>query len=241
MCCRRRCSGARRRSTPRSRPPTCSCSKSPWIASQKADIQAFIKDNGFLPPGTALPSLLNADAREDYIAALNLTHVPADKLTQMRPWLALLMLEGGMVTQQHFSADSGLDRQIYALALKRPGAAFRAFETPGQQLKLLMPDDQTLEVQEFDAGLKDLLKETMSVNDLVSAWARGDTLKLNDLMNSGFKDNPKAEKTLFEDRNRLGFATGNHAERAARVLRHRGRRPSGGAERRARPAPPRRL
>jgi hypothetical protein len=173
----------------------------PMDASQKADIQAFIKENGFLPPGMALPSLLTGEAREDYIAALNLTHVPADKLTQMRPWLALLVMEGGMVTQQHYSADSGLDRQIYALALKRPGVTFRAFETPDQQLKLLMPDDQALEVQEFDAGLKDLLKETMSVNDLVSAWARGDTARINDLMNSGFKDNPKAEKTLFEDRN----------------------------------------
>lgn len=178
----------------------------PMDASQQADIQAFIKENGFLPAGMALPSLLTAEARDDYIAALDLTHVPADKLTQMRPWLALLMLEGGMVTQQHFSADSGLDRQVYALALKRPGVTFRAFETPQQQLKLLMPDDQSLEVQEFDAGLKDLLKESMSVNDLVSAWARGDTAKLNDLMNSGFKDNPKAEKTLFEDRNHAWVA-----------------------------------
>jgi uncharacterized protein len=178
----------------------------PMDASQKTDIQEFIKENGFLPPGMALPSLLNAEARKDYTAALNLTHVPPDKLTPMRPWLALLVLETGMVTQQHFSADTGLDRQVYAIAARKNGVSFRAFETPEQQLKLLMPEDQSLEIQEFDAGLKEMLNESLSVNDLVTAWARGDVGKLNQLMNSGFKENPKAEKTLFEDRNRAWLA-----------------------------------
>jgi uncharacterized protein len=178
----------------------------PMDASQKTDIQEFIKENGFLPPGMALPSLLNAEARKDYIAALSLTHVPPDKLTPMRPWLALLVLETGMVTQQHFSADTGLDRQVYGIAVKKSAVSFRAFETPEQQLKLLMPEDQSLEVQEFDAGLKEMLNETLSVNDLVTAWAHGDVVKLNQLMNSGFKENPKAEKTLFEDRNRAWLA-----------------------------------
>jgi uncharacterized protein len=178
----------------------------PMDASQKTDIQDFIKDNGFLPPGMALPSLLNAEARKDYIAALKLTHVSPEKLTPMRPWLALLVLETGMVTQQNFSADTGLDRQVYGIAVKKSGVSFRAFETPEQQLKLLMPEDQSLEIQEFDAGLKEMLNETLSVNDLVTAWARGDVNTLNQLMNSGFKENPKAEKTLFEDRNRAWLA-----------------------------------
>ena len=106
-----------------------------------------------------------------------------------------------MVTQQHLSAAAGLDRQVYAVAVKK-GAALRAFETPEQQLKLLMPEDQSLEVQEFDAGLKELLKEKTSPQELIGAWARGDVKKLGQLMNSGFEDNPKAEKILFEDRNR---------------------------------------
>jgi uncharacterized protein YbaP (TraB family) len=178
----------------------------PMGASQAAAIKSFIKDNGYLPPDTPLPSLLTAEARKDYAAALALTHVPAEKLTFMRPWLALLVLETGMVSQQHLSADEGVDRQVYALAEKRGGATFRALETIEGQLKLLMPEDQSLEVQEFDAGLKDLLNETTSINDLVMAWARGDTARLNDLMNSGFKENPRAEKALFDDRNRAWTA-----------------------------------
>jgi hypothetical protein len=174
----------------------------PMDATQSAGIQAFVKQNGYLPPGTALPSLLDNDTRKDYDAALNLTHVPPEKITKMRPWLALLVLETGIVTQQHLSAEAGVDRQVYTVALGRKDAQIRPLETAEQQLRLLMPEDQLLEVQEFDAGLKDLLNETTSVNDLVNAWAEGDVAKLNDLMNSGFKENPRAEKTLFEDRNR---------------------------------------
>src|SRR2546423_7314914 len=94
-------------------------------AAQRADIQAFVKQNGYLPPGTALPSLLDAETRKDYNAALTLTHVPPEKLTTMRPWLALLMLETGVVTQQNLSADAGVDRQVYAVALRRRGPDIR--------------------------------------------------------------------------------------------------------------------
>lgn len=179
----------------------------PMGESEKADVRAFVKENGLLPPGMALPSLLNDEARKDYMAALALTNVPPETLTPMRPWLALLMLNVAMVKAQHLSPDSGLDRQVYALAQKKSGASFRAFETPEQQLKLLMPQDQKLEVQEFDAGLKDLLTETKSVNDLLDAWSRGDVKKLNAVMNKGFKGNPEAEKTLFDDRNRAWVAS----------------------------------
>ncbi len=151
----------------------------PMDATQKADIQAFVKENGYLPPGTALPSLLDGEARKDYNAALNLTHVPPEKLVTMRPWLALLVLETGIVTQENLSADAGVDRQVYAYALGRKGGDILTLETVEQQLRLLMPEDQSLEMQEFDAGLKDLLNETTSVNDLVSAWTRGDVAKLN--------------------------------------------------------------
>src|SRR6185503_8925826 len=42
----------------------------PMDASQKADIQEFVKENGYLPKGTALPSLLPSEGRKDYTAAL---------------------------------------------------------------------------------------------------------------------------------------------------------------------------
>src|SRR5437762_12380016 len=68
----------------------------PMDETQKTAIQAFVKENGLLPPGMALPSLLNEQARKDYRAALNVTHVSPEMLNPMRPWLALLMLDAGV-------------------------------------------------------------------------------------------------------------------------------------------------
>jgi uncharacterized protein YbaP (TraB family) len=175
-------------------------------AIQTSETQAFIRDNGLLPAGTALPSLLDDQTRKDYIAALNLTHLPPNALTSMRPWLALVTLEVGLFTTQGLSADTGLERQVYKIALRKKHVSFQALETPVQQIRLLMPEDKSLELQEFDSGLKDILNEKLSINDLIDAWARGDVATLNDLMKSGFKDNPKAEKALFEDRNRAWVA-----------------------------------
>src|ERR1043166_7251208 len=169
---------------------------------KKLEMQEFVKDNGLLPPGMALPSMLNEQERKDYTAAIALTHVPPELLTPMRPWLALLTLNAGFIEQQHLSPASGLDRQVYAFTQKKEGASFRAFETAEQQLRLLMPQDKKLEMQEFDAGLKDLLTETKSVHELLNAWARGDVDRLSAVMNAGFKGNREAEKALFEDRNR---------------------------------------
>lgn len=175
-------------------------------AQQTQRVQAFIAKYGLLPAGMALPSMLNAEEREDYSAAVELAHVPAESLTPMRPWLAALTLQAGLVLQQHLSPDDGLDRQVYAWALKKPGVSFRAFETLEQQLKLLMPEDQSLEMQEFDADLKEMLNETTEVHDLIAAWSKGDMKSLSAITNAGFKDNPRAEKTLFEDRNRAWIA-----------------------------------
>ena len=176
----------------------------PMDDSQKEKVQEFVKENGLLPPGMALPSMLNEQERKDYAAVIALTHVPPELLTPMRPWLALLTFNAGLVTQQHLSPASGLDRQVYDFAQKQKkgGVAFRAFETPEQQLRLLMPQDKKLEMQEFDAGLKDLLTETKSVHELLDAWMRGDVKRLSAVMNAGFKGNREAEKALFEDRNR---------------------------------------
>src|ERR1043166_6187907 len=84
----------------------------PMDDSSKEKVQDFVKDNGLLPPGMALPSMLNEQERKDYTAAIALTHVPPELLTPMRPWLALLTLNAGFIEQQHLSPASGLDRQV---------------------------------------------------------------------------------------------------------------------------------
>jgi uncharacterized protein YbaP (TraB family) len=174
----------------------------PMDDSTKQDIADFVRDNGFLPAGTTLPSLLTPQALKNYNAALAVAHVPPVVLENRRPWLASLVLDVSYMAQRHLSPDSGVDRKVYAEAVAEGGKTFRAFETPEQQFALLMPKDRKLEVAEFDSSLLELLHDDGSIGNLVDAWADGDVKRLAALARADVKGHPEVEKALFDDRNR---------------------------------------
>ena len=173
----------------------------PMDDSTKTRIAAFVRDNAFLPKDTSLPSLLDEQARTDYRDALAVSAVPPAALVDKRPWFAALVIEVGYMNQRHLSPEAGVDRQVYAEAMARGVKSFRALETPEEQFRLLMPDDRTLEVKEFDQSLKEVLKDKGEIGNMIDAWAHGDQKTLGHLMNDGFKADPRMEKALFTDRN----------------------------------------
>jgi uncharacterized protein YbaP (TraB family) len=174
----------------------------PMDDSSRSDIANFVRDNGFLPAKTTLPSLLGEKVRKDYAAALARAHVPPATLENERPWLAALVLDVSYMTQRHLSADNGVDRRVYAQALAQGDKTFRALETPEQQFVLLMPKNRKLEVEEFDSSLTEILQDQGTTGNLIDAWADGDVKRLAALSHHDFKDHPEAEKTMIDDRNR---------------------------------------
>jgi hypothetical protein len=174
----------------------------PMDDTTKDETVNFIRDNGFLPPKTTLPSLLGKQAQKNYAAVLALTHVSPRTLADKRPWLAALVLDVSYMTQRHLSPDSGVDRKVYAEALAQGGKTFRALETPEQQFHLMMPANRKLEVAEFDSSLTEILHDRGSTGELIDAWADGDTKRLARLAHAGFEGHPDVEKALFADRNK---------------------------------------
>jgi uncharacterized protein YbaP (TraB family) len=174
--------------------------EAPLDEAGKAAIVDFIRAHGMLPDGTALPSLLDEQGRKDYRDALALTKVRADRVDRMRPWLAAIVLETAYMEQQHYSPLSGVDRQILALAQARK-KSLRYFETDAQQLALLAPSDQNLEVKEFDAGLRQFQSDASSLGPLVDAWSHGNAALVGRLMNKELNKDPGARKLLIDNRN----------------------------------------
>jgi hypothetical protein len=173
----------------------------PMDDSTQTRITDFVRDNAFLPKSESLPGLMDDETRKDYRDVLALTGVSPDRLTDKRPWFAALVLEVSYMSQRHLSPDAGVDRQVYKEALAAGGKSFRAFETPEEQFRLLMPEDRKLEISEFDSNLKEILKDKGTVGNLIDAWAHGDVKTLGHLMNDDLKSDPKMEKALFENRN----------------------------------------
>jgi len=161
---------------------------------------AFVQAYGMLPAETALPSLLDETARRDYRAAIALAHISPDRLVHLRPWLAALVMEVQLAETMHYSPDSGVDRQVwnYVTAQKKP---VETLETVDEQLKLLMPKNDKLELDEFDASMKELNTEANGIGALVDAWKDGRMGEVARLMNAGLKSTPGAMKLLIDDRN----------------------------------------
>ncbi len=174
--------------------------EAPMDASSQTDSQEFIREHGTLPPDTALPSLLNAQTLKDYRKALMLAHVPPESLDHTRPWLAAIILESAVVRAENYSPDSGVDRQVFAIATSE-GKPVRYFETVEGQFSLLLPHDPKLELTEFDADLKAMQAEPNELGPLVDAWSRGDAAEVGKLVNADLDGNPAARKALLDDRN----------------------------------------
>ncbi len=164
-------------------------------------ISDFIRTHGTLPAGTSLPKLLDDHTLEDYRKALALTHTSAQDVDHFRPWLAGLVLEMAYIRSEHYAAGSGVDRQVYAIA-KAQGKSVRYFETVTQQMTMLMPANPKLEVEEFDATLKNFQSESNVLGPLIDAWGNADEAQVAKLMNADLQAIPGARKTLLDDRNR---------------------------------------
>jgi uncharacterized protein YbaP (TraB family) len=163
-------------------------------------ISDFIRAHGTLPPGTSLPSLLDARTLEDFHRALALTHTSAQSVDHFRPWLAGLVLEMAHIRAEHYAPGSGVDQQVYAM-VKAQGKSVRYFETVTQQMTMLMPADPKLEVEEFDTTLKNFQSESNVLGPLIDAWAHADEVQEAKLMNADLQAFPGARKTLLDDRN----------------------------------------
>lgn len=174
--------------------------EAPMGAEGQAQTEAFVRANGMLPANEALPSLLDARARKDYREALAAAHADPATLVHMRPWLAAIVMETSALQASRYSRAGGVDLQLwdYANAQHRK---IDTFETIAEQLALLMPKDQRLEKEEFEAELKEVKTSSGEIGALVDAWCDGRIAEVARLMNKGLSNTPGAMKLLIDDRN----------------------------------------
>lgn len=163
-------------------------------------LQQLIAAKGYLPKGQSLRQQIRPALRADYDAALAASGLPSAAVDRMRPWLAGLQIMFAQIAKQNFSADNGVDRQLAAEAAKT-GKPVRYLETIEEQFALLAPDDRALEMEEFEAGLKDLRDVVAKVQPLVDVWSKGDARALDEMINGELDKFPAARKALLDDRN----------------------------------------
>ena len=172
----------------------------PQDAKAIAQLQGLMAEHGYLPHGQSLRASLHPDAQRDFDTALAAAGLTLAAIDRDRPWLAGLQLMFAQTIRQKFDPSNGVDTVLMAEA-GRNKKQMRYLETIPQQFALLAPDDHTLEMEEFESGLKDLRDVTAEIQPLVDAWSSGDQKQLDTLVNGDLDDFPAARKVLLDDRN----------------------------------------
>ena len=164
-------------------------------------LNGLIQAQGFLPAGQTLRAQLHPAAHSDYDAALAASGLSPASVEHERPWLAGLQLMFAQIAKLKFSPGDGVDSILMAQAA-RDHKQMRYLETIAEQFALLAPDDRDVELQEFEAGLKDLRDVGAELGPLVHAWSTGNQTELDRLINGDLDEFPEARKQLLDDRNK---------------------------------------
>jgi hypothetical protein len=167
--------------------------------------RADIGQKEVLPLSTSLISLFDEDMRNDFRKVIFKTHADPTVVVYLRPWLASMDLQGTEGSDPRFVAAEGVDNKIYAMATARKVKQFRAFETYQQQFRLLMGDGNLEhELANLRVTFKKILAENHeeNINDILTAWAKGDVKKLIALGPDNPEMSPEDRKAMLDDRNR---------------------------------------
>jgi hypothetical protein len=164
------------------------------------ELQGLIQAKGYLPPDQNLRGLLHTEARPDFDAVVAASGVPPAALDHDRPWLAGIQLMFAQMAKLHFGREDGVESVLADMAV-RGHKQTRYLETIAEQFTLLAPDDGDLELEEFEAGLKDLRDVGSELEPMIKAWSMGNQAELDRLINGDLDQFPQARKELLDDRN----------------------------------------
>lgn len=172
-------------------------------AGFQARVQQLILERGMLPAGQHLRDLLSPDVQKDFDAKVEKSGLPPAYFDRLRPWLADLSFEFETMKKQHYATGAGVETSIREDDHdKRPAIGL---ETIDEQVALLAPADPKIELQAFEASLKQSAGEAESKDEmgpLLDAWMHGNVDRLDRLINAVINRYPEARKLLLDDRNK---------------------------------------
>jgi uncharacterized protein len=166
----------------------------PSVLKQPATQQLFLA-RATLPEGQTLRSMLSAEQRSTYEAALAKLGVPAEPFDRFEPWFAAITLATIPILKAGYTLEAGVENAIdgkLAAAVRRD-----ALETVEGQLKLFDEMPSATQVEYLMSVAEQVDRVVPSMNAMVTAWSQGDAERLAALMNEELDDPALAERLLY--------------------------------------------
>lgn len=141
-----------------------------------AAMMPLIQQHG-ISPQRPLSSLLTAAEMAELNEAATGIGMPAGQVDILRPWFAALTLSVAPLVKAGYDPQSGVELVLKSRA-QAAGKPIKAFETIDSQIRVLadLPEEEQLAF--LRSTLEDYGNAHVVVDEMVAAWAAGDTAAL---------------------------------------------------------------
>jgi uncharacterized protein len=165
------------------------------------EAQQVTLELGMLPDGQSLQQQLGQPTYAKLETRAREVGMDPAVLNRFQPWFAGMTLMQLQLMKMGLTPTSGVEQRFTtrATADKKP---IHGLETLREQLGMLagLPDKQQREFLLY--SIEDADRMTEEIDDLLSAWRRGDSQALAKLLAEGFERYPDLYRPLTTDRNR---------------------------------------
>ena len=165
------------------------------------EAQRITLELGMLPTGDSLEQQLGPQAWSMMVARAQELGIAPDILNRFQPWLAAMTLVQLQLMKMGLAPTAGVEQRFTARAVadKKP---IHGLETVREQLSMLagLPSKQQREFLLY--SIEDAERMTQEVDALLSAWRRGDSEALAQLLAEGLEQYPDLYRPLTTERNR---------------------------------------
>ena len=168
--------------------------------SNPQSLQGAVMKLALDPDGPALTQKLGPDLAASLGQALKDIGLPIAAFEKFEPWVLPVVMTGAVLAKAGYSPSGGVDMQL-AAALKKDGKTLGALETAEEQMGFFDTLPEAVQIAFLKSTIVDLPKTGAVLDEMMTAWIKGNPEALDALMNKGMKATPELEKVLLNDRN----------------------------------------
>ena len=164
-------------------------------------VAPIIQQLGMYPPSSRLSDRLTPAQNASLQKAAADLGLPSFQLDAMKPWLVGVTLSDVMITRAGYDVNSGVERKLAPTA-RDAGKEIRKFETVEEQLLVFADLPEETQIAFLMEGIEQIDQSNEMLNELVNAWAAGDTAKLEKVMiEEDLAETPQIYEALLVKRN----------------------------------------
>lgn len=168
-------------------------------AKNFAESQRLIGKLGLLPQGTTLRKMLAPEHRAKFERVATAVGLAPQILDGFRPWLAAVTISVQWIVSKGYDPNSGVDREIWEWS-RQNSKTLGTLETLEEQLNVFAGLTSEQETEYLVVSLDQIETTPGMLDDMLNAWRKGDTKRLDKVLNEGMNDFPELNRRLLADR-----------------------------------------